>query len=179
MLIRGSGVRDIAYVLQIATKSVLCFIEKFAKTIQNKPFLIPKEKIYQVVQIDEMYTFVQNKGKKVWIFYAYSPETGEILAATMGKRTEKQVKNLLTHLKALNIEILSWATDHFAGFQNLFPKDKHLIGKEYTKHIEGKNCAVRAHLARFQRRSTKFSKKLFFQWYLFRFFAFRNNNRFA
>jgi len=42
-----------------------------------------------------MYSFVSKKAKKVWVFYAYAPETEEILAVTMGKRNKKQLKNLM------------------------------------------------------------------------------------
>jgi hypothetical protein len=38
----------------------------------------PRQKRYIKVQIDEVYSFVNQKSKKVWIFYVYAPETKEI-----------------------------------------------------------------------------------------------------
>lgn len=127
------------------------------------------------MQIDELYSFVHHKGKKVWIFYVYAPETKEILAMTMGKRSTKQLKNLLTQLECLNLEIDFYCTDAFKNFKQVLPYYQHIIGKSFTKDIEGINTLIRSKIARLHRRSTKFSKKLVYQWYLFKIFIFYFN----
>lgn len=172
-LIHGNGIRDCSTIYKVSSNTVLNLLEKEGETVKIQPL----KKHYECIEIDEMYSFVQNKGKKVWIFYAYSRHTGEILAMTMGKRTTQQVRYLMLKIKELNIKIKTWRTDEFKGFKKVLKNYKHLIGKEYTKAIEGKNCCVRARMARFQRRSTKFSKKLKFQWLLFLIFMKYNNEK--
>ncbi|TXI14500.1 MAG: IS1 family transposase [Pedobacter sp.] len=54
---------------------------------------------YHQIQVDEFYSFVQKKKKKVWVLYAYCAQTKEILALTMGNRSKKTVKYLFKRLK--------------------------------------------------------------------------------
>lgn len=115
---------------------------------------------YERIEIDEMCSFVNSKGKKVWIFYAYAPETKEILPVTMGKGSRKQVRNLLVQIRYMDIEVGFFCTDNFKGFKKLFPESNHLIGKQFTKIIEGMNTLIRSNLARLQKGTTKFSKRL-------------------
>lgn len=42
--------------------------------------------------------------------------------------------------------------------------DKHLIGKQFTKAIEGENTSLRNSCKRLNRRNTSFSKRLFNHW---------------
>ncbi len=101
-----------------------------------------------------MFSFASKKCKKVWIFYAYAPETKEILAVTMGKRNQKQLQSLMVQIKNLHIEIGFYCTDRFEAFKEVLPYCKHLIGKKFTKNIEGVNTPIRSKIARFHRRTT-------------------------
>ena len=65
MLIRGFGIRDIAYVLGISTGCVLRVLVSQASLTFS-----PTYKVYHKLQVDELYSFVQNKKKKVWIMDA-------------------------------------------------------------------------------------------------------------
>jgi IS1 family transposase/transposase-like protein len=170
-LLHGSGIRDCQKIYGIAPKTVLRLIEQTGKQLVIRP----RQKHYERVLIDELYSFVHNKGKKVWIFYAYAPETGEILAVTMGKRSIQQLRYLMLKIKHLRISVAFYCTDGFAGFQAVLPWLQHLIGKAFTKPIEGVNTAIRSKLARLHRRTTKFAKKLKYQWYLFLIFVFYFN----
>jgi insertion element IS1 protein InsB len=168
-LMHGAGIRDCRDMYSVGFKTILdCLLEKAKKHL----LIQPKQKHYQCIQIDEVYSFVHNKGKKVWIFYAYAPETGEILAVTMGKRTIQQMRYLMIKLKTLKITVDFYHTDGFEGFKAVLPYFQHIIGKPFTKAIEGVNTAIRAKLARLHRRSTKFSKKLNHQWHMFHIFIF-------
>jgi insertion element IS1 protein InsB len=168
-LMHGSGIRDCQDMYGVGLQTVLCCLLLKGQSCFT---IKPKLKHYAHIEIDELYSFVGKKDKKVWIFYAYAPETKEILAVTMGKRTTEQVRYLLIKLKCLKIKIDYYHTDGFAGFKALLPYKQHLIGKPFTKNIEGNNTAIRAKLARFHRRSTKFSKKLYNQWAMFHIFIF-------
>ena len=153
MLVRGSGIRDIAYVLSISQTCVLGIL-----TSQAGVDLKPKHTSYDRVEVDELYSFVGSKKKKVWILYAYCAARKEILALTMGKRSRKTVKDLFKRMK--NIEVNFWCTDAWKAFKEVFPADKHLIGKKFTKAIEGVNTSLRNSCKRLIRRTTAFSKKL-------------------
>lgn len=157
MLTRGSGIRDIAYVLNISQTCVLGILKS-----QSGIELKPRLQHYHQVQVDELYSFVGSKKKKVWILYAYCAATKEILALTMGKRSKKTVKDLFKRMK--NIEVNFWCTDAWKAFREVFPADKHLIGKKFTKAIEGVITSLRNCCKRLIRRTTAFSKKLVNHW---------------
>jgi IS1 family transposase len=157
MLVKGSGIRDIANILTISTGCVLRVLLSYTNVE-----LKPRHQSYHQVQVDELYSFVQSKKKKVWILYAYCAQTKEILGLTMGKRNRKTVKDLFKRLKNMNINF--WCTDAWKAFQEVFPAQKHLIGKRFTKAIEGVNTSLRNACKRLIRRTTAFSKKLINHW---------------
>ena len=65
---------------------------------QDKVEIRPKHLTYELVQMDECYSFVSNKNKKVWILYAYCTKSKEILALAMDKRS-KTIKDLAKRMK--------------------------------------------------------------------------------
>ena len=184
-LLHGSGIKDCCKHYSVSTYTVLKVIEQEGRKIianqiaamksKQQSHRITKQKHYSRVIIDELYSFVGSKRKKVWIFYAYAPETKEIIAFTMGKRSIKQLKSLMLKIKHLKISVDFFCTDGFRGFKKVLPYFQHLIGKVFTQPIEGVNTAIRAKIARFHRRTTKFSKKLKYQYYLFTLFIFYFN----
>lgn len=99
LLKRGSGVRDIQYALKVSKTRILKVLANFSLVIE------PKLKSYKSVQIDELWSYVQNKKTKSWLIYAYSGEEKEILAFAFGRRDSKTVRKLYEKIKALGIEI--------------------------------------------------------------------------
>lgn len=170
-LLHGCGIRDCNKVFGVSARTVLALILAQGMSVRIRP----KQKRYNRVQFDELYSFVHGKGKKVWIFYAYAPQSQEILAMTMGKRSVKQLRSLMLQIKHLKVEIDFYCTDGFEGFKTVFPYYQHLVGKQFTKHIEGVNTYIRSKIASLHRRTTKFSKKLVYQWYLLKIFVFYFN----
>lgn len=154
LLERNSGIRDIEDLLGISRKCILDNLCRQGNTIQIKP----AQQHYTSVQIDELWSFVGKRKKgKYWLLYAYSPETDEILAYACGSRSAKTLKELLKKLKAVEIE--EYCTDDWKAFKKVLPAEKHIIGKAYTKNIEGVNTSIRARNRRFVRKTTCFSKK--------------------
>lgn len=127
-LLHGSGIRDCTKVFGISPNATLrLLLKEGAKVV-----IRPQYKFYPRIQIDELHSFVHQKRKKVWIFYAYAPDTKEILAITMGKRSTEQLRSLMRQLTSLKIEAGFYCTDAFRGFTSLLPYYQHLIGKQFT-----------------------------------------------
>ena len=76
----------------------------------------------------------------------------------MGKRSKKTV----TDLKYIQVNF--WCTDAWKAFKEASPKENHLIGKQFTKAIEGVNTSLRNAYKRLIRRTTAFSKKIYNHW---------------
>lgn len=154
LLLRNSGIRDIEMVLKVSRR---CILDTLSSEAQ-KCVLLPRLKRYKSVQIDEHWSYVQQKKKKKrWLIYAYAPETDEVLGYVIGNRGIKTVKKLYNLLK--NIQIDEFCTDNWAAFANVFAGENHQIGKHLTQNIEGGNSSLRARNRRFVRKTTCFSKK--------------------
>jgi insertion element IS1 protein InsB len=171
MLLKGSGIRDVAAVLKISKGAVVSTLLKAVEGLVIKP----SKRFYHMVQIDEVYTFVKSKGKKVWLLYAYCAESDEILALTLGKRSKKTLKDLLKRLGEITVNF--YCTDAWKVFGEVFDKGEHLIGKRFTKAIEGVNTSLRASCRRIHRRTTGFSKKVANHWAALRFTVWHRNTR--
>jgi insertion element IS1 protein InsB len=156
MLLRGSGIRDTALVERVSPVTVLRCLISESMNVAVKP----QKRCYSKVQIDELWMYVAGMKKKVWLLYAYSYETDEILAFTTGKRNSKTVRNLLLKLKGLETEW--YLTDKREAFSKELPYYQHLIGKQFTKAIEGVNTWFRVSIRRLNRRTTCCSKKLIY-----------------
>ena len=65
MLVRNVGIRDIAEIERVSISTVLSVLTKSDKKIT------PKQKYYDVLEVDEFWTYVGNKNAKSWLIYAY------------------------------------------------------------------------------------------------------------
>jgi IS1 family transposase/transposase-like protein len=154
MLVRGIGIRDIAEIEEVSEKKVLSVL------VHSHQIITPKQQHYDSLEIDEFWTYVGNKKNKVWLIYAYHRATGEIVAYVWGKRNYKTAKQLRDKLKSMGIGYDVVYTDNWDSFRAVFQQDKHIIGKENTKAIEGNNCRLRHRIRRAYRKTCCFSKKL-------------------
>ena len=171
MLVRGSGIRDCSAVTGVSCGAVLRQLKKAAGAVVVKP----SRWHYHRVQIDEQWSYVGRKEKKVWMIYAYAVEEDEVLAFTMGKRSEAAVRNLWVKLKDLDID---WfLTDAWEAFQAVLPEAKHVVGKAYTKNIEGINTFFRTRVRRLVRRTVCFSKKLIYHYSMIKLVIYHRNHR--
>jgi len=151
-MVRGSGIRDIAFVFMIS-------IGKILKTLAESSYdIMPKKQHYSCLEIDELWTFVGSKNNKKWLLYAYDRQSGEIVAFVWGSRNTKTAKALRKKLIDLEITYDCIATDDWVSFKKAFAKDNHIIGKEHTVGIEGNNCRIRHRMRRAFRKTCNFSK---------------------
>lgn len=168
-LCRGSGVRDCCALSGMSKAGVLKLITSRAASIALKP----KKRHYSHVQIDEQWSYVGKKEKKVWMLYAYAPQEDEILGFAMGKRSAETVRRLMMKLKGLDIQ---WfLTDWWEAFAAVLPAHKHLSGKQYTKNIEGINTWFRTRVRRLMRKTTCFSKKLIYHYSMIKIIIYHRN----
>jgi len=168
-LCRGSGVKDCCVLSGMSKVSVLRMIKGYAATIAVKP----KKHHYSKVQIDEQWSYVGKKERKVWMLYAYAPEEDEIPGFAMGKRNAETLRRLMMKLKQLDIQ---WfLTDLWDAFAAVLPADRHLRGKQHTKNMEGINTWFRTRVRRLVRRTTCFSKKLIYHYSMIKIIIHQRN----
>ena len=149
MALRGSGIRDIAEVLNLDPSAVLDKLRRAMRRVAEPKF---EGCSFEEVQIDEFWSFVnKRKTQKRWCWYAFAPKEGKILAFHIGKRNQSACKALFQKIK--NLDIRFFCTDNFKAYQKVLPPEKHVIGKAFTTHIERRNRDFRTHLKRLARKT--------------------------
>jgi insertion element IS1 protein InsB len=146
----GMGINSICRVFKIGINTLQSWIKK-----EGKKFIQPNIKEEKFVSCDEMWTFVQKKKQKAWIWLCYSKMTKKILAVHIGDRGKYSAKKLIEQVPNMKIYCTDdWDAYSFAieDFQN------REIGKKNTQDIERFNLKMRMALARLQRKTIKFSK---------------------
>ena len=172
MTVHGCGVRDIAVIARVS-------IGKVFSTIGSSVYKIaPKKSCYERLEVDEFWTYIYRKKRKVWLIYAYGRDTSEIVAYVWGKRNLKTAKKLRARLKQLKVHYGSISMDNWRSFKTAFKTDPKQIGKEHTVGIEGNNCRLRHQLRRAVRKTCCFSKKLDNHFKTFNVVFFYINNGF-
>jgi insertion element IS1 protein InsB len=152
MTLNGSGVRDIARVLHISPTTVLAVLrEQAAQTPEPR---VPSRILH--LEMDEQWSFVQNKKQQCWLWYGLNRHTGHIAAFVLGRRTDDSCQKLCG--KLARCDVRHFATDDWQSYSKTLDPKRHHIGKEGTQNIERKNLNFRTHLKRMQRRTICFSK---------------------
>ena len=86
MLVRGVGIRDVAEIEAISTDKVLSVL------VNSNHVITTMKSYYDCLEVDELWTYVGDKSKKVWLIYAYDRTSGEIVGFVWGKRDLKTAR---------------------------------------------------------------------------------------
>lgn len=124
--------------------------------------VVPKPKAPLTVQMDELWSFVDHKGNKQWVWLAIA-ETREILGCHIGERSRVSAMALWQSLPAVYRQCAKVYTDYWEAYVTVIPSKRHeAVGKDsgLTSYIERLNNTLRQRVARLVRKTLSFSKKL-------------------
>lgn len=71
MTTNGCGIRAIARIMAYSRAKIQAALKR------SKHQIVPKQKHYDTLQIDEFHTFVGHKKNKVWLGFSYATFGGE------------------------------------------------------------------------------------------------------
>jgi IS1 family transposase len=152
--LNGCGVRDISRVLGVSPNTVL-------KLLRQQTAAVPDARLperLRDLQVDELWSFVQSKERQAWLWYAFEPDSKQIVAWTLGRRTDESCARLLKQLEKCHV--LRFCTDDWESYEKLVPAAHHWMGKHWTQEIERQNLNFRTHLKRPHRKTICYSKSL-------------------
>ena len=109
------------------------------------------------IQADELWSFVQKKTKKRWIWVAYDPVHRLVIAYYIGGRGKKAAMKFWDKIP-LTLQNCDFETDDWEAYRSIIPPGQHKVGKDLTFYIEGFNATIRARVSRLVRKSLSFSK---------------------
>jgi insertion element IS1 protein InsB len=114
-------------------------------------------------EADELWSFVQKKANKQWIWIAMDAESRQIIAFHVGDRSRESAKALWANIPEVYQQHATFHTDQYEVYRGVIPAERHkAITKKArkTNHIERFNNTLRQRISRLVRESLSFSKNL-------------------
>ena len=114
-------------------------------------------------EADEMWSFVEKKANKQWLWIAMDATTRQIIAFHVGDRSRDSAKELWANIPEAYREQATFHTDRYEAYKGVIPAARHrAITKKArnTNHIERFNNTLRQRVSRLVRETLSFSKKL-------------------
>ena len=120
----------------------------------------PAVKGEEVLELDELWSFVRERKNKRWVWLALCRRTRQVVAYAIGNRGEATCRLLWQRIPERYRGGMLYS-DFWESYQKVLPEDRHrAVGKSEgrTNHVERWNCTLRQRLGRFVRKTLSFSK---------------------
>jgi insertion element IS1 protein InsB len=114
-------------------------------------------------EADELWSVVQKKANKQWIWIAMNATTRQIIAFHVGDRGRESAQALGANIPEVYRKQATFHTDQYEPYKGVIPAERHkAITKKArkTNHIERFNNTLRQRVSRLVRETLSFSKKL-------------------
>ena len=163
LLLERLSLRAIQRVTKVSLSWLQIYVNQKYQEVKQEVKVTEKKEGPRKIQIDELWSFVTDKGKKYWVWLAIDVETREIVGVYIGDRSEKSARKLWESLPAVYRKCAVCYTDYWQSYQGVLPKKRHkAVGKEtgLTSYIERFNNTLRHRVGRLVRKSLSFSKKV-------------------
>ena len=98
------------------------------------------------------------KKRAVWLWWAADRATQRVLGWALGDRDTPAARALGAQIP--RSDSITYATDFWHSYANIFPEHRHVKGKAHTYTVESMNNQLRCHLARLRRKTHCYSKSL-------------------
>lgn len=110
-----------------------------------------------------MWSFVQNKDNKQWIWLALNPFNRQIIAFHVGGRGKEDAQKFYDAIPDLFKQQAAFFTDYWKAYACVLPQERHFaVGKDsgLTAYIERFNGTLRQRASRLVRKALSFSKSM-------------------
>jgi insertion element IS1 protein InsB len=83
------------------------------------------------VQMDELWSFVENKGNKKWVWLTTDASTREIIGGHIGDRSRNSAIALWQSIPGMYRQCAKVYTDYWEAYVDVIPSKRHVaVGKE-------------------------------------------------
>jgi len=163
LLLEKIPLAGIARVTQVSERWLQRYVNEVYATVSQKASVVPKAKGKLTVQMDELWSFVDDKGNKQWVWLAMDADSREILACHVGDRSRASAQQLWQSLPGVYRQCAKVYTDHWEAYKTVIPSKRHCaVDKDsgLTSYIERLNNTLRQRVSRLVRKTLSFSKKI-------------------
>lgn len=175
LLLERISLRGICRVMQVSFSWLRLHIQSVYRTTPldlNYQSLVPERVIEQregkaviflkmmALECDEMWSFVQKKENKAWIWIALCRESRQVMAVYIGDRSAESAIELIKMIPGKEKDQYLYFTDDWDPYQTAIPEGRRIvtIKKKYTNAVERINCTIRQRVSRLVRKTLSFSK---------------------
>lgn len=168
LLLERISLRGICRVLGISLCWLLNFIEAlYLANPADLNFQIPDDAEIELLllEADELWSFVQNKQNKHWIWLILERRTRQIIALHIGDRSQKSADVLWAKVPLAVKNQALVLTDRWEAYGLVIPAVQHTACEKQSGQvslIERFNCTLRQRVSRLVRLSLSFSKSDWF-----------------
>lgn len=163
LLLEKIPLAGIARVLKLSASWLQQYVNRCYEGVPRQVQVMPKHKGGLAVQMDELWSFVDDKGNKQWVWLALDVVTREIVGCHIGDRSKDSALRLWQSMPAVYRQCAMLYTDYWEAYQAVLPSKRHrAVGKEtgLTSYVERFNNTLRQRVSRLVRKTLSFSKKL-------------------
>ena len=163
MLLEWIPLAGIARVLSLSEGSLQQYVNQLYEEVPNQVDIIPEPKDKLTVQMDEIWSFVDNKKNKQWVWLAIDADTREIIGCHIGDRSRDSAQKLWDSLPAVYRQCAKVYADYWEAYKTVIPVKRHAaVGKDSgkTSYVERLNNTFRQRISRLVHKSLSFSKKI-------------------
>jgi IS1 family transposase/transposase-like protein len=168
-----SSMRGICRIFGLARQTLARWLVEQANRLPDIAETLAPARRRDVLELDELWSFVLKKSNKRWIWIALCRRTRQIVAYYIGDRSEKSCREFWKRIPAAYRHCRSFS-DFWEAYQNVFSAKTHRsVGKEsgQTAHVERWINTLRQRIARFVRKTLSFSKSDYYHEIVFKIFV--------
>ena len=168
-----ASLRGLTRIFGVARQTVARWLQAHVATVPDVKATLCLPQGDDVLELDELWSFVWKKSRKRWLWTAMCRRTRQIVAFVIGDRSAQTCRHLWNKIPKAYKHSLTFS-DFWEAYQSVFSKTTHrCVGKETgeTAHMERWYNTLRQRLARFVRKTLSFSKSDVFhhlvpKWYI-------------
>jgi insertion element IS1 protein InsB len=163
LLLERVPLAGIARVMQLSEDWLQRYVNRYYQAVPQVVQVQPKSKGKLAVQMDELWSFVDSKGNKQWIWLALDVETRQIVGCYIGDRSGDSARALWESMPSVYRQCAVIYSDYWEAYSTALPSHRHhAVGKEsgLTSYIERFNNTLRQRVSRLVRKTLSFSKNL-------------------
>lgn len=163
LLLEKIPLAGIARVMNLSQDWLQRYVNRCYAQVSQQVQVQPKAKGRLAVQMDELWSFADNKGNKQWVWLALDVATREIVGCYIGDRSSNSALALWQSMPSVYRQCAIVYTDYWEAYAKVLPSKRHCaVGKDsgLTSYIERFNNTLRQQVSRLVRKTLSFSKKL-------------------
>ena len=115
------------------------YVNDYYAAVPQAVTVVPKAKGKLSVQMDELWSFVDDKGNKQWVWLAIDADTREVIGCHIGERSRKSARAVWQSLPGVYRQCATVYTDFWEAYKTVIPAQRHrAVGKDsgLTSYIE-------------------------------------------